>query len=539
MSQISIAPLRSKSDWEKLHQELDLKQINHAISCMVAHLQALKVESCVIENHYLDQDFTDLYAAFYARVFKLHHKMCRRFHFFRSDLSRVFSGKTASEVFQGLSSEIVRQSYVGFAVIRPVRHAPLGRAILEVPPAPVDHRSELMVRARHQVHLCGVTFEIEGIALTQQDSRVGSCAQATIWMAGRHFHHKHRGPWVSTTAITEAATTLTDMGMARMVPAGSEALHPNNMLQALKAMERQPFVYTADKVDPATKRPIWTQRPVDIIHRYVDSGIPVILGLAPIGSDPVGHAVIVTGATYEKGTGRPLTTVRPTRAEFARYFLINDDQRGANLRLPIQKGSPLAETPHSIEENLLYVIVPLPKKVYLTGELAEELSWDTLQSYARQWPTKVKPELTGVDTTCAEKFVAAIKSNSVVCRTYLTFGWKYKARMLANEVHEDFKADLIYHELPKYVWVTEFGTAESLSSLDLKDHFIYAHCVVDATGSKHWEARSVFHGPGLATRWFHDPKDVYGNYRAVSTLLAADRGYRPKVRGAMDLSPFH
>jgi len=530
MSNVSTASLQSPNDWADLHTAIDQNNSNQALSGLLNTLKMLGANSCLIEEEYLDQDFTELYSQFYSKVFKRHTKICRRFHFFSFDIRSLFSSTKSGDVLAGLKSDEAQNSYLGFMVVRPVKHAPIGRAVVALPDAPVGYRSELLVTSRHEVHICGVAFFVNGTALTQQDSRVGSCAQATIWMAGRHFHNKYKGPWISTAAITEAATTLTEVSISMMLPTGSEALAPNNILQAFRAIERQPFIYVCDDLDKNTKKPVWNKlRPVDAIHRYVDSGIPVMLGLGNVTS--IGHAVLATGVVYEGNNLPTKLPIHPTKAELSEYFLINDDQRGANLWIPLNANSNAYNYPFNVEDHLIYMIIPLPRKVFISAEQAEEIAWGLLRPYENSYPTNIKPLLAGSDTTTGDYFHDGLVSNNIVARTYLTFGWKYKNRMLNNSIHNDFKSELIFHEMPKYVWVTEFSHIDGISDLNTNKHLVLAHIVVDATASRHWETASIFHAPGIMVKWSHDPANQFGNMLQHWWTLQNDTPYLPKFRG--------
>ncbi len=85
--------------------------------------------------------------------------------------------------------------------------------------------------------------------------------------------------------------------------------------------------------------------------------------------------------------------------------------------------------------------------------------------------------------------------------------------------------------MPKYLWVTEFGSLDSLNCLEHNDRKIYSHVAVDATASKHWEQRCMFHAPGFGKRWHHNPNDMYGDYVETVIPIAEDVMYSPKVRG--------
>jgi hypothetical protein len=109
--------------------------------------------------------------------------------------------------------------------------------------------------------------------------------------------------------------------------------------------------------------------------------------------------------------------------------------------------------------------------------------------------------------------------------------------MLRNAISRDFKSILLYHELPRLVWVTEFGTFDSLNKLNVRERRIIAHAVNDATASRLWESRSIFHAPGMSVRWFHDANNPFV-LKDASAAMTDDGAYYPKVRGEDDYTAF-
>ncbi|UFW51101.1 MULTISPECIES: hypothetical protein [Bradyrhizobium] len=212
--------------------------------------------------------------------------------------------------------------------------------------------------------------------MTQQDSRIGACAQAVIWVMARHFNARHRGPWLSIVSITTAAIATPDHAINRVIPTGSEYLSGNNIIAALRAAGRETLLYAR-----SGSKPTWGQlRPADIINRYVDSGIPVLVGLSFKDKD-IGHAVVATGQVLRSSITSTLPN-RPTRAEFCEAFYVQDDSIGPNIRVGVHAGSAIAETiEYNIAEHCQYLIVALPAKVHLPAEKAEAIAWDLLVQY--------------------------------------------------------------------------------------------------------------------------------------------------------------
>jgi len=528
-----FARLNSQADWDKLESLIAPDNYKCALRSIFASAKELNTISAIVEREYIDQDFSSDFAAFYSKVFRRYRKICMRVHFF-SESVELFTKNSSAEGLATVLQEVEdRGGYVGFMVIRPLKHARFGRVVLKAPPSPHQMQADLLVRAVYRVHLLGAELRVEGSPYTQQDTRIGACAQAAIWSAARHFYTKHDGAWVSMAEVAEAASKPADRVLSLSLPAGSKFLSQDNMIRALKEIGREPLLFSG-QFDQATSKIRWPAplQPSRIISQYVDSGIPVILGLV-FPRRQIGHAVLAVGQTTTTLSSPVALSKQPSRAEFLHSFLVNDDQLGVQLRMPLKPGTPFSQTAYDVESNLLYLIVPLPKKVYMPAEVAEAMAWNLIEKYHNEWEgfkknNKHKPSF---DDKIGDEFSNEIVSGSVVSRTYLTWGWKYRQRIMNNKVPDAVKSAIIDHALPKFVWVTEFGTFDSFNKTKIDDCEIYAHMVADATSSDYPEARLIFHAPGLLHRWYHDPTDDHKEYVQARAVVLDDRKYRPKVRG--------
>ena len=87
-------------------------------------------------------------------------------------------------------------------------------------------------------------------------------------------------------------------------------------------------------------------------------------------------------------------------------------------------------------------------------------------------------------------------------------------------------------ELPKYVWVTEIGTFDSLSSESPRSRRIYSHAVIDATAKNtEDEAALIFHAPGYCMNHQHDQSNQSPILIQTQNLLNDEEAYFPKRRG--------
>lgn len=248
----------------------------------IRHLRILGVKSYVLEDPYIDRDYSADYLHFYARTFRTHPRHCKRAHFFSDDIAPLLGQPRSTDQLRQLQ-QVARSSYCGFCVIRPLPTAPIGRTVLH---ARVRGRQDMeptvTCRAQFEANLLGVDFHVTGTAYLQQDARVGACAQVSIWAGMRHLHARYGYNWVSVADITRLANP-TAPDEAASLPAGSDFLTSERMLRAISEVGYQPLCFGRPNIAGA-------------ILPYVESGIPVILGLN-IGTE-IGHAVTVIGRVF-------------------------------------------------------------------------------------------------------------------------------------------------------------------------------------------------------------------------------------------------
>src|SRR6202022_1804938 len=82
-----VVELSTPQHWTDLELFLNKEQGNALItSTIIRHLQALNARSALIDDDYIDRDFSEAYSAYYAKTFKRHSKVCKRLLFFSCNL---------------------------------------------------------------------------------------------------------------------------------------------------------------------------------------------------------------------------------------------------------------------------------------------------------------------------------------------------------------------------------------------------------------------------------------------------------------------
>jgi hypothetical protein len=534
--------LSDEADWQALCLELSLDPSKASIRQLRAHLTRLGVHSAIIEAPYIDRDFSADHRAFYSQSFKMILRWCRRVHFFRCETGHLETELDVKKRKAALGA--LKDDYLGFAVIRPLRHAPIGRTVLVQPVDPPGRKSELLVRAQFKINLFGECLYVRGAAFMEQDQQATACAQVSLWTLARHFHTRFSHRWHSTADISEFGTAVTEAAVMRQLPAGAGGLTWDGMARALKAMGYQPLIYTGERADkgPITWKPELT--PLSVINRYVDSGLPVIIGL--LLPNQTLHAVTGIGATRRQIPHLPTTTVRPTTSVFVDAIMIHDDQRGAYLNFPANPAiasdpdipaKPYCsdfsgkEIPLSISENVLNLMVALPERVLSTAEAAEAAAHGFTRQFATGWADtkKLYKANTPGSVKIAEEYFEAVAGNCLVYRTYLTTGAKYKAHLIQNIAHQTVIECGLKFSLPPYVWVTEFGRFDDLNEDEPKSRRIMGHVVIDATTSHHHAAILIVHQPGLLITRDLNPTNG-APFKDTTYLIDNDVVYLPRER---------
>lgn len=302
----SVKPLDDREDWSGLAQTLGGEALD-VVRNLLRHLRVLGAKSYVLECPYIDRDYSADYLNFYARTFRDHERHCKRVHFFSDDISGLLRRPLSTEQLKRIQRFSIK-TYCGFCVIRPLPTAPIGRTILtgQVRTG-FDMEATVTCRADFGANLLGVDLQVTGASFLQQDARVGACAQVAIWAGMRHMHARYNYDWVSVADITRYATPTT-ADEAVSLPAGSDFLTSERMIRGISEAGYQPLCFGKPDIGRA-------------ILPYVESGIPVILGLDV--NETLGHAVTVIGRVFGKQDSPTAEAINYVPA-----YIVHDDQGG-------------------------------------------------------------------------------------------------------------------------------------------------------------------------------------------------------------------
>ena len=455
----------------------------------------LNVSSYVLEDPYIDRDYSADYAQFYARTFRAHERYCKRVHFFSCDIAPLLQRPLSTKQLTRIET-FGERHYCGFCVVRPLSSAPIGRTVLRAHVGSgFDIEGTVTCRADFDVHLLGNRLQITGTSFMQQDTRVGACAQVAIWAGMRHMHARHHYNWVSVADITNLAWPPSEIEAASL-PNASDGLSSAAMVRAIAEAGYQPLVLPGPDVGTA-------------ILPYVESGIPVILGLN-LGAG-LGHAVTVIGRVFAKQE-----TPTNRAIDYVPAFVVHDDQSGPYMWLPTDKDAGKSFPVHdatitrhtrkgpvevSVQCNAVLAIALMSARVFSTAARAEHNARRKMNELMQALPgarRALAKHRMPVHELLMDELLEAHSADKIVLRTHLTSAAGYRRHLAQGTASDSLKDALLDLHLPHFTWITEISTVDSYNQASPGMRRIYGHTVLDATSiAEPKDSLLALHLPGL------------------------------------------
>ena len=413
----------------------------------------------IIENEYIDLDYSASYYEQRGRSFTPTSRGTTRVHFFADDLTKRRLVNASEHTVRAMKS-----SYLGFTVVRPDHPITLGRTLLACPTHIAGKSARFATRGTTQVDLAGIALEIDSCPFVSQDEKIMACATAALWMSTAPLAEKISGVTQHTTA------EITGMAMSLRRPfgpsVGRRGLSIPEMEQALLQIGFDPGVYYYPTAEAL----------VEICHLFSDSGIPPILTIETAGGR---HAVTVVGYTLSRPAS--LKYYAPgvlSSHQFVSELIIHDDQRGMYLLAKVQPSTNPSARPKAELEiqtdmgpeiaRCDAIIVPLPGRVML--DVRE------IKTQAEEWINQ-------------GKLLNLIEDRNVVYRIILVRSNVFKQTLLkrrdtggSSGGYPDRLATFARGlPMPRYVWLVEVSYEDDWDPADRDSPPVIADFVFDST----------------------------------------------------------
>jgi len=408
--------------------------------------------SIVIEQEYVDSDYLDAYSNYYSQLFADYEGKCWRLHFFAEEVRD----------YNLVNLSALAGSYLGFCVLRPTLSFQVSRTVL-ASPYDGSGSSYILCKADFEVNLSGNQLKIKGAPYCQQDTNVNVCAQASIWMSSLYMHKQFQTSRYLPSQINDLLRRCLSLGPVR------EGLYPFQIAIALREMGFEPHVFPVGPHD----NPYAT---AEIVYGYVESEIPVILGLKTARGE--GHAVTVVGHDYT--TRHSLGVDWDSNINWIENFYINDDAQGPYLQLGIDKISTGSyHSGYTVKENVKSIIIPAPKET--------KMRLDDVLSHIRVLMSdkNILNDLLNLWSDDGELLFQDDDFKGLVFRTYLTKSNNFKVNLPDTEDYATVRVLCRSIRMPKYVWVTEISKADLINQSNPADRRRLGIIVFDSTADRY------------------------------------------------------
>lgn len=443
-SRLTTFPLNQhdlKASLDALFKAELLGGISRPLGNTISHLVALKVRFAIIQREVNDPDFEAEHDSYYSKWTSFVPRRCKRIHFFSADVEDGPVLKVIDALHEKSTDAPI---YCGFVTLRPLQNTPQAATILSPILYPNGH-SFIVARDTFDVNLAGRKFYVTGTPFFQQDNAVGACAQASIWMALRTLRRKSGQNAHSPAEITEAATRFLVRG--RTLP-NRTGLSIEQIVEAIRQSGYAPHFLSLKHSphEPASSEEIMSIRRK--VYPYVESGIPVLLGVMPKNQE--GHAILVIGHDWEKhphellqldhkengniwriptATGKGIVDLVDA-SSWINHFYVHNDNTGPYI--------PLLNTEPSLHgyklDDAFFAVPFLHKDVLMDAEEAQ--------------------------LACYKIFVMCLgnavdKLPRLVFRVYMQSRADFRESVMASCLDEPAKEYYRMKWLPKRVWVAE------------------------------------------------------------------------------------
>jgi hypothetical protein len=401
--------------------------------------------SVVLEQRYVDLDYRSDYSAFWSKRFTSMPPFATRVHFFTAVLRK-----------EQLHDLPVRSGYLGYSVLRPGPHlgGRVGRTVLK---APARIRAGTLATIEDEVSLFGNRLKVRGVPFAEQDGEYLRCAHAAIW--GCHYTAFKRGliGRRTTTELADLVPTL--LSAHRSLPSPGMNLEQVQAVflatgqpALLYMIDQLPEVRGVESAEPELDQygnllpaGLWDIRLFSVICRYLNSGFPVMIFTSK-------HAFNLFG-WYRSGK-----KIR---------FVACDDQRRPYEVVT----NPFRDAERS---PWLGLMVPLPPKVFLSGEMAENWGHHAFSAYGSS------PNVPDRWKELAQALATSPKGVSL--RTFLRDSRVYKEKLVDQKRDDEVVRELRLARLPHYLWVVEAHDRERRKA---RRPSVLAEVIFDPDSSDH------------------------------------------------------
>jgi len=315
--------VRHKTGWNQRSEVSNKDQLTYLYNYLSdSHIDA---KTILLEEEYIDRHYLEDYSEYYARCFATHPRKCSRVHFFSNEFEEhKFTSALAEN--ESIFLQHLKDSYLGFVVIRPIPHTFLAKVCLKWYPELGQNPNCKLIKKKNKVSLFGLPLEVESAPFLEQDKVVSACATSALWMMFSSSNHEFNGGLPSPSAITKSAIGVASE-VSRTFP--NSGLSIEQVIRSLKFFGLEPLPMGCENASDVKER----------CYSYLGHGLPVLLGGSIYRKNDADtfdhkgkHFVCVMGYKLEDSSLLDDDFMRFTSHSIEKLY-VNDDRYGPYIRV--------------------------------------------------------------------------------------------------------------------------------------------------------------------------------------------------------------
>lgn len=413
--------------------------------------------SILIEKKYIDRSYIQDYSDYYVKCFNSYKRDCMRIHFFNCNESKL----NIVNNFEESDEEVINNTvnlYLGFIVIRPIPSTFIARACLKRYESPEGKLDHFIISRTVNARLLGLDFSVETVPFIEQDRVLSVCATSALWSFFNAHLNVDKNQIPSPYQITTTAINMNAMSVVAPDQMDS-GLTIDMMCNCLKTLGLVPQFFEINEENNAFF--------YELIHVFVSSNIPVILGLTVYDRKPDAklkqkggkglHAVVVLGDELSDVVNfQKVDFSFSTKSENLSKLYIHDDRIGPYARLEYKDGSWILPYDGHISNDIHNTEFYEPTDIVIGLYPKIRLPFATVWNFAYYLNENIKEIFKSHPNSkdCDVK-IAKTGFENILWDFKLEDGSDIKRRIRKCDVLLDSKKKVLEKSLPHYCWVVK------------------------------------------------------------------------------------
>ena len=433
----NLSPLRSL----QLQEEYGGSLAIHRIFAMAVSRGA---QTCIVETDPEETEYNKEFDVLFRHITNYRNRPTpTRIHFFKAPI------KDEAEL-----NSLKKTGYLGYVDLRPTAPQTSCWALLdkELIVGPSSQYIFLTCHKKYRIKVGSKRFTIDAFPYMQQDGLAVRCAQAALATISNYLDAKITGP-----DFTEKVK-LHSPSADRAIP--SAGLTARQICMGIREMGREPLLFDLSSISIEDRA---SYSPEQHIYHYVESGIPVLIGIQTAAGN---HAVVAAGHTFtpdswmaESESGYYNFPKDGISSNWVRRYVVQDDNFG-----------PYTLAPSELLRGVCFLIaIPLPPHIYMDGYEATYVSKYILDpeqhnlighTYEKLGQLKPQPDFSSDVEFWKDELIKAVADKRIVLRPKLLAWDAYKKIALSRANSSVYSYALNKIATPNHVWQVEISWPE-------------------------------------------------------------------------------